>query len=249
MNPVNGAPYPSCLQELSTPQFSTSSTFVRTPPQTFHSSNDVHTLPYNEMSPAEILASIPLYDSATIAMSTINYGLEDELFPDETVATSTLQSPSVRVELSGNDQFDDEFPQTKNNTNIPDTVKSRSRAADPSVSEDGMKELLSSTPLSNLNHAFSSEISSDNISCSSYSDDSVEQGSTEASYLQDNTPLTGSKMEAKHSIADGEGPFEYSCFCGGVDDDMMIACEGDHGEFETWFHYQCAGIDVVPDGQ
>lgn len=249
MNPVYGAPYPSCLQELSTPQFSTSSSFVRTPPQTFHSSNDVHTLPYNDMSPAEILASIPQYGSATVPMSTIKYGLEDELFPDETVATSTLQSPDTRVELSGNDQSDDESPQTKTNTNIPDTVKSRSRAADPIVSEGGRKEPLSSTTISNLTHAFSSEISSDNISCSSYSDNSVEQESTEELHLQDNTPLTEPKNETKHSIANEVEPPKYSCFCGDVDDDMMIACEGDHGESELWFHYQCAGINVVPDGQ
>ena len=38
------------------------------------------------------------------------------------------------------------------------------------------------------------------------------------------------------------------CFCGGPDTEEMIGCEGVHGDDEVWYHYECAGIEVVPEG-
>ena len=251
VNPAHVELYPSCLQELSKTHFPTSpSGFVTTPPETFQFSNDIHTLSYDDMSPAEILASIPQYNSETVPMPTANSGLEDKLFPSEDIATSNLNSPGSTVEQVGNNQPNDGLPQINAITNIPDISKNHSRTAGLYSSESEKNQLLSSTPISDPTNAFSSEVSSSIMSYSSYSDKSVEQGSTEAINSRDSSPLSESNNEAKHSVAnDEEESLGYNCFCGGVDDDMMIACEGNHGEFELWFHYHCADIDVVPDGQ
>ena len=249
MNPAYEEPYRSCLQELSKTHFSIpSSDFITTPPETLQSSNDVHTLSYNDMSPAEILASIPQYNSETISMPTTNFSLEDKLFPKENVATSTLHSPDSRAEEAGNNQPNNESPNINASTNLPDTSESHSRTAEPCFSENERKQFISSTPISDLSDAFSSDISSDIISCSSYSGKSLEQGSTEAIHFQNNPPPTELKNEVGYSTANEDEPLGFNCFCGDIDNDMMIACEGDHGESEFWFHYHCAGIDVVPDG-
>ena len=240
--------FPSFLQELSKTQFSsTASDFTSIIQPT-------NGLVGNNMSPAEILAAIPRYGTDSVPRQIIDTRLEDRLFTEEymlngTGAITTSIHLNAEPEQPDSVRSDDEALSDDSNIQIRNGSGGLLSAAEPHILVNETRQLASSTPESEHEVADSSLYQSGETHCSSYSNQSVKRASSEASHAKINASLNEHYTNINHLIPSKGQKMGHSCFCGGVDDDTMIACEGDHGFDEPWFHYSCVGIDVVPEGQ
>ena len=206
------------------------------------------------MSPREILAAIPQYSAVINLTQAVDTRLEDELFADVhdnsgREAADKDNSQNAEPERSDDVNFEKETPNENLDVQGRNCPRNAPSAIERHRPPNGVTQLASSTPDSDLDPAESSVYSSSDTGCSSYSGQSIETTGSKVTCLHDNSLPCGSSVDFGYTIPDSDEAAGHSCFCGEVDDDMMIACDGDHGADEAWFHYVCAGIDVVPEGK
>ena len=204
-----------------------------------------------DLSPAEILAAIPRYGTNPTPEQNVDTGLEDNLFADQDLPRKTEAMINRNAEPQQLDYVrsnDKAFSDGSENHNQVHS-KSHLVATEPQKPINEITQLPSSTPESDRGFANSSLYPSGDTDCSSYSDQSIEGAGSEASFTRNNASPDEPDLHTGHLIPSDDEPRGYSCFCGCVDNEWMIACDGNHGSNEAWFHYKCVGIDIVPEGQ